>query len=71
MTTKRPYYRTKWQWAEAKAAELRLEETSWRTRHVPSADWRGIRGKMTALESIGRDRRKFEALAERFRAEGV
>jgi hypothetical protein len=71
METKRTFHRFKWQWAEAKAAELRMEEDRWRSNHIPSSNWRAVRGKMTALGNISQERMKFERLAERFKAEGV
>lgn len=64
-------YPTKKAWAEAKVAELRAEEARWRAEYVPAANWRMVRGKMRALHTIGRERRRFEQLAERFARESA
>lgn len=71
MTTRRMRYPTKRAWAEAKVAELRAEEARIRGEHVPAANWRAVQGKMRALETIARDRRRFERMAERFAAEAA
>jgi hypothetical protein len=50
-------------------AELRAEEARWRAEYVPAANWRLVRGKMRALDTLSRERRRFEQLAERFARE--
>jgi phosphoenolpyruvate synthase/pyruvate phosphate dikinase len=68
MKKRKGWHPTKRAWAEAKVAELRAEEARWRAEHLPTANWRGVRGKLTALETLGRERRRFERLAEQFRS---
>jgi hypothetical protein len=69
MQTRRKRYPTKKAWAEARVAELRAEEARWRAEYVPAANWRLVRGKMRALDTLSRERRRFEQLAERFARE--
>lgn len=64
-------YKTKAQWAAAKAAELRNRAAELRGERVPSSDWRGVQSKMRILASIDRDTYRFETMAERFRAQGM
>lgn len=64
-------YPTKRAWAEAKAAELRAGEARIRGEHVPASNWRAVQGKMRALETLGRERRRFERMAERFSGEAA
>jgi hypothetical protein len=70
MKKRTDWHPTKRAWAQAKAAELQAEEARWRLEHVPASNWRAVRGKMRALETIGRERRRFERLAEQFAAAG-
>ena len=69
VNTKRPYYRTKAEWAAAKARELRQEARLMPT--VPSANWQAVRRRMTALRTLRAEADRLEKLAERFRAQGV
>ena len=62
---KRKWYPTKSAWAAAKARELRAEASRIRAQSIPAAQWRRVRGKMTARETIERDIRKFERIAEK------
>lgn len=62
-------YRTKAEWAAAKARELR--QRAWDLPTVPSADWRGVRRRMRVLGTLHADASRFDRMAERFRAQGV
>jgi hypothetical protein len=64
-------YPTKRAWAEAKAAELHAEEMRIRAEHVPASNWRAVQGKMRALDTLARERRRFEQLAARLSAEAA
>lgn len=71
MKTKRPLYRYKWQWAEAKAQGLREQASQVSRERIPSSDWRNVRSKMRVLDSLGRDAGKYERMAERFKEAGI
>jgi hypothetical protein len=68
MKKRRAWHPTKRAWAESKVAELRAEEARIRAEYVPMANWQAVQRKMRALETIARERRRFEQLAERFAA---
>jgi hypothetical protein len=57
------WHPTKRAWAEAKAAELHAEEMRIRAEHVPASNWRAVQGKMRAIETLSRERRRFERIA--------
>lgn len=61
-------YKTKAEWAEAKARELRTKARL--LPLVPSADWRNVRRRVVAIRTINADAHRFERLAARYRAEG-
>lgn len=69
MTPKRPYYRTKAEWAAAEARALRQEARLMPT--VPSANWQAVRRRMRALQALRAEADRLEALAARFKAQGV
>lgn len=71
MEMQRKRFPTKRAWAEAKAAELRAALDHHRTQAIPSANWRAVRGKMTAIDTLQREVLRFQRLAARFAAEGV
>jgi hypothetical protein len=60
MTTKR---RPTKALAERKLADLRAEEAQIRASYVPSANWRAVQGKMRALDTLARERRRLERFA--------
>jgi hypothetical protein len=68
METKRPYYRTKAEWAAAEAHARRQQARLLPIE--PAANWRRVRGRMRAVASLQDQARKFDRLAERFRARG-
>jgi hypothetical protein len=61
--------KTKAEWAAAKAASLLRQADQWPT--VRSADWQSVRRRMRALQTLREEARRFERLAERFKAQGV
>lgn len=66
---KRPYYRTKAEWAAAQASALRQQ-----ARLLPICnihDWRGVKRRTTAVRTLDAEARRMDRLAERFRAQGV
>jgi hypothetical protein len=71
MKKRKDWHPTKRAWAEAKVAALVAEEARIRAEYVPAANWRGVQGKMRALETLGRERRRFERMAERFSGEAA
>jgi hypothetical protein len=71
METKRPYYRHKWQWAEAKAAELHAQATARRQDHYLSSDWRSIRRKTESIGNLLEEASRFRQMAQRFKAQGI
>ena len=60
-------YRTKSEWAAAKAQALRDEAAALRVTHVPSGDWRGVRRKTEALRHLEREAARFDRIARRYR----
>lgn len=62
-------YATKADWAAAKARQLREEARL--LPYVHSADWRGVRARCRAVQTISDHARRYERMAERFRAAGV
>lgn len=66
--TKRPYYRTKAEWAAAKARELRQEADLMPT--VSIHDWRGVKRRMGAVRSLTAEADRFERMARTFSARG-
>ena len=69
MDTKRPYYRTKAEWAAAKAAAARKQAD---LLPICSAhDWRGIQRRVRAVRTLRAGADRFDRLAERFRLQGV
>lgn len=68
--TRRPYYRTKAEWAEATAKQLESDLASLRADRVPSANWRRVRSKMAAIDNLSAQARRYRGMAERFRAAG-
>lgn len=69
MDRNRPHYRTKAAWAAARAADARQRADA--LPRVDSGNWRGVRARMAAMAAYRNEARKFERLAERFRAQGV
>lgn len=70
METKRKWYPKKSAWARAKAAELREQWGQRRAERVPSSNWRGVRAKMSGMDSLLSEARKYDRLAERLEAAG-
>ncbi|NUS39412.1 MAG: hypothetical protein HOQ02_10370 [Lysobacter sp.] len=67
---KRKYYKTKREWAEARLASLQAQHDELRGKHLPSADWRGIRQKEESLGHLRREISKFRVLVDRYRQSG-
>jgi hypothetical protein len=66
MKTRRTWHPTKAAWARAQADRLRAMERQTAAQQIPSSNWRAVRGKMRALDTLRRDAAHFERLAERF-----
>lgn len=64
----RPYYPTKAAWAAARASALRKEADL--LPFVRSTDWRGVKARARARDAYWREARRFEQMADRFRADG-
>lgn len=60
-------YRSKAEWAAAKAQTLHLEAEALRLQHIPSSNWRAVQGKARALSAIRAEALRFERMARRFR----
>lgn len=71
MTTKRPYHRTKADWAAATASRLRGTLDDYHQQRIPSSDWRRVRAKAAGMATLRREISRFEQLAQRYRAAGV
>lgn len=65
---KRIHYHSKAAWAAARAAAARREADA--LPLVPSADWRGIKRRMSHQAALMDEARKFERIADRMRASG-
>lgn len=61
-------YATKADWAAAKARQLREEARL--LPYVSGSDWRGVRARCRAVQTISDSARRYERMAERFRARG-
>lgn len=62
-------YATKADWAAAKAQKLRTEARL--LPHVRTSDWRAVKSRMRIMRTISEDARRYERMAERFRAQGL
>ncbi|MEJ7745917.1 MAG: hypothetical protein WKF61_04010 [Luteimonas sp.] len=61
-------YATKAEWAAAKAHALQRDIRLYPV--VPVSDWRRIKSRMRAIDTIRADAMKFERMADRFRTLG-
>lgn len=61
-------YATKADWAAAKAENLRADARA--LPYVPSADWRRVRGRMRARQTLLADADRFDRMARAFRRRG-
>lgn len=50
-------------WAARKAREARRRAQALRAEHLPSSEWRRIRGKMRALDSLRHEAERLERIA--------
>lgn len=64
-------YKTKAEWAAAQARNLRQQAAGLHDQRLPSADWRGIRGKMVASGRLHAEAARYARMAERFRQQGL
>lgn len=62
-------FRTKAQWAAAKAREYRDEARG--LPRVPSSDWRGVRSRMKYQSSLYARADRYDGMAEHFRRQGL
>ena len=60
-------YRTKAEWAAAKAQALHKEAERLRLQNIPSSNWRAVQRKARALSAIRAEALRFERMAARFR----
>lgn len=58
-------YRTKAEWAAAKARKLRDEAAELRAHRIPVGDWRKVRRKMDALRHLESEAARFDRIARR------
>jgi len=61
-------YRTKAEWAHARARTLRAQADQLRAERIPSADWRGVRRKMDGIRRLEEEAQRFARIAERLAA---
>lgn len=66
----RRWHPTKAAWAAARAREIRAQAAALRTERLPSADWRGIRGKQRTLSRLDAEASRYERIAGADRAAG-
>lgn len=70
MSTKRPYYKTKAEWAAAQAAQLRGQVQELRFRSSSGSYSKAAR-KAESMRLMGLEASRFERMAGRFRERGV
>lgn len=68
--TKRPYYRTKAEWATAMAESYRKAANALHGQSIPGSNWRGVRSKMAGMSQLEEQFGRYRRMAARFRARG-
>lgn len=72
MNTKRPYYRTKAEWADATAQQFQDQlDASYREPRIPSSNWRAVRNRASSRDNVRQEVTRYRQMAERFRAQGL
>jgi predicted nucleic acid-binding protein len=64
-------YRSKAEWAAAKAQEIHQQARELAAERVPSAKWRRVRAKLDGAARLREEAFRFERMARRYREQGV